>query len=198
MLWIAIAIGYVLGSLPFGYLAGRLRGMNLMKIGSGNIGATNVLRVLGPFWAVIVLFLDAGKGSLSAFLGWQLFSPYPHWGAVAGGGAALLGHTWSMFLGMRGGKGAATGAGVALFLAPEVTLIAVFVFALTIALTRYVSLGSLLGALAAMVSVLILPTPSPYQLLILIGGILVMYRHRTNIRRLIAGTEARIGEKVKP
>lgn len=195
MLFGAILAGYVLGALPFGYLAGRLRGINIMEIGSGNIGATNVLRTLGPVWAVVVLLLDAGKGALSAYLGWHLFSAYPHWGAVAGGGAALMGHTWSLFLGLRGGKGAATGAGVALFLVPEVTVIALVIFILTIALTRYVSLGSLMGAVSAMIGVLIMPTASAYQILILIGGTLIIYRHRSNIRRLLAGTESRLGER---
>ena len=196
MFGVAIAIGYVLGSLPFGYLAGRVRGINIMKIGSGNIGATNVLRVLGPFWAVLVLLMDAGKGALAAYTGAQLVAAQPHWGAVIGGGAALLGHTWSVFLGFRGGKGAATGAGVALFIVPEVTLIAILIFVITIAVSRYVSLGSLLGAFSAMISVLILPTPTPFRVLILVGGLLIVFRHRTNIQRLLSGTEARLGEKV--
>lgn len=196
VIWVLVA-GYVLGSVPFGYLAGRAKGVDLMKVGSGNIGATNVLRSLGVAWAIPVLVLDAGKGAAATVGGRLLLPELPHWGAVLGAAAALAGHTWSLFLGLRGGKGAATGAGAALVVVPRSMLVALAVFVLLVALTRYVSLGSMAGAAAALVTVLVTPNPLPARLLVVVGAALIIFRHRRNIQRLLAGTEARLGERVR-
>jgi len=194
----ALLIGYLVGAIPFGYLAGRARGIDLLAVGSGNIGATNVFRTLGAAWAIPVLLLDVGKGVLAAYAGDLLVPAMPQWGAVAGAGAALAGHAWSVFLGFRGGKSAATGAGAVLYLMPQVVAVTLVCFAATVAATRYVSLGSMVGAVAAIVVSFILPNPLPFRLLAVAGGLLVIVRHRGNIARLRAGTENRLGRRPPP
>lgn len=191
----AVIIGYLVGAIPFGYLAGRARGIDLLAVGSGNIGATNVMRVLGVGWAIPVLLLDAGKGVLAAYAGHLLVPAMPQWGAVAGAGAALAGHAWSVFLRFKGGKSAATGAGAVLYLMPQVVAVTLVCFAATVAFTRFVSLGSMVGAAAAIVASLVLPNPLPYRLLAVAGGLLVIVRHRGNIGRLLSGTENRLGRR---
>ncbi len=222
-LLIAAAIGYLLGSLPFGYLVARAKGVNIFEVGSKSSGATNVRRVLGNGPGYLVFFLDAVKGALAA--GWPL-AVARGWSsdmgvgpsittmaignltvfdyqsvaamAVAGLFGALVGHSFSCFTKFRGGKGVATGVGGFAVLFPWGALIAVSAFALVLALTRYVSLGSMVGAVTLPVSAWLLHQPK-----LIIGvsaavAVFVVVRHRANISRLLAGTENKIGRAAQP
>lgn len=203
--WIAAGAGlvaaYLLGAIPFGYLAARwLKGVDIRREGSGGTGATNVLRTLGPGPALAVLALDLLKGLAAVvFAGWvctlssgpQAWIP---WIASLAGLLALVGHSRSVWLGFTGGKSAATGLGVLLALSWPVGAGAFAVFALVVAVSRIVSLGSMLAAVTAGVMILALPHPLPYRLLVVAGGLYVIVRHRANIGRLLAGTEPRVGQ----
>ncbi len=192
----AIIVGsYLLGAVPFGFMAARLKGVDITKQGSGNTGATNVLRILGPVYAVPVLLLDVGKGVLAAYVGLR-FMVMGTLGALLAGAAAISGHNWSVFLGFRGGKGVAASAGVVLVAFPLLLAVAAGVFLLTVVVTRYVSLGSLLGSWAA---VLVSLTPgygTVDRVVVLALVSLITYQHRSNIKRLLSGNESKIGQKV--
>ena len=186
----AIAIGYLLGSLPFGYWAGRLRGVDLRLVGSGNTGATNAMRVLGMKVGVPVMILDIGKGVAAVVIA-RWLSPEDVVPVLAAA-AAVAGHMYPLFLGFRGGKGVATGAGTMLALVPAIGL-AAFVLWLTVSLaTRYVSIGSVVTAIAYPAAALATGQPWPITLYALVAGLWVIWRHRANIARLRAGTEHRI------
>ena len=193
---VAAVFGYLLGSVPFGYLAGKTRGVDIRRHGSGVIGATNTLRVLGPGFAIAVALLDASKGLLSAFVGRWLIGD-PAWGATIGGAAAVAGHSWSIFLGFGGGKSVAASFGVVVFFMPQLALFAVIAFILLIVSTRYVSLGSLGGVIVAAVLGLVRPGLSlAYRFFLVYAAVLIIYRHQANIRRLLAGTESKFGQRV--
>jgi len=210
------AVAYLLGSLPTGYLAGYLlRGIDIRTQGSGSTGATNVLRTLGKGPAIVVLLIDVLKGvaaiilipwfiqpavqSFFAFLPGDLnptqVLPLP-WLVVGAGLAALLGHSRSLWLGFTGGKSVATGLGVLLALAWPVGLAALGVFGLSLAISRIVSLSSILAAIAVPVLMVGTHQPFAYQLFGLAAGIYVIWRHRSNIERLLAGVEPRLGQKL--
>ena len=204
---IAGAIGYLLGALPFGYLVARARGVNIFAEGSKSPGATNVRRVLGSGAGNIVFALDVLKGATATALP-KLYVAWADGRAseeammmdstalcVAGLVGALLGHSFSCFTKFRGGKGVATGAGGFFVLMPFATAIAAVVWVGTFYGTRYVSLASMLAALSLPLSALLLGNPLPLVLLAWIIAIFVVYRHRENCRRLIAGTENRFGKK---
>ena len=192
---------FFLGAIPFGLVAGKLRGVDLRKEGSGNIGATNALRLLGIPMGIAVLILDTLKGLLPV-LAARWFGLSSGW-VVAAGLCAALGHIFSPFIGFKGGKGVATSLGVLLGLSPLVAGIAAAAFFVTVFLTRYVSLGSIIGAATQAGLFLFLPAaqlqgdPLPYRLFGVIVGILVIVRHQANIKRLLNGTENRFGEKKK-
>lgn len=196
---LAVAIAYVLGSLPFGYWVARSRGVDIQKIGSGNTGATNVLRALGPKAAIPVLLLDVGKGFFGAWLGQTLaiaLGGDPSLSAVLGGLAAFAGHNWSVFLHFTGGKGVSAGAGAALFLLPSAVALGLGVMVITVALTRYVSLGSILAAVAVGTYTLLGSFAVDRKIFALLAAVLIVYRHRANISRLLAGTESKFGQRV--
>jgi len=180
------------GAVPVGYLVGRAWGeSDIRRQGSGSIGATNVLRTLGRGPAILTLALDILKGYLAAALG----------GALASGDAAALaavaavaGNCWSPFLGLRGGKGVATGLGALLRLTPLATLAALPVFAVVVATTRWVSLGSLLGAACVPLGALALGARPAVVIAAALIAALVIVRHRDNIGRLLAGNEHRLGQ----
>ena len=212
--WIACAVGltiaYLLGSIPTGYLAGRLlKDIDIRQHGSGSTGATNVLRILGKAAALVVLVIDVLKG-VAAIVSARWFFPWLYsaslatppaldlqdalpWAVCLAGLAALLGHGRSIWLNFTGGKSAATGLGVLLAMSWVVGLGAAAVFVAVLAIFRRVSLGSILAALTAVVLVLSLDHPWPYRLLVLAGSLYVIARHRANISRLLAGTEPRLG-----
>ena len=190
-----VVAGYLLGSMPWGYWLVRLvRHDDIRRHGSGNIGATNVLRTLGRLPAIVTLLGDVAKGyaavALAAYLAWP--DPRPIAAATV---AAVVGNCWSVFLGFRGGKGGATGLGALLRLVPWATLAALPVFVAIVATTRYVSLGTLLGALCVPLGAALLGYPIPYVLAALAGALIVVGRHHANIGRLWAGTESRLGQK---
>jgi len=201
----AVLVAYLLGSIPTGYLAGKFfRGIDIREHGSKSTGATNALRVLGKGPALLVLVVDVGKGAAAVlFASWlvpRLGSGVPevetfrHWTICLAGLAALFGHARPVWLGFVGGKSAATGLGVLLALSWPVGLGAAAVFGLVLAVSRIVSLSSMLAALTAIVLVFALPHPLPYQLLVLAGAAYVIVRHRANIARLRNGTEPRLGQ----
>jgi glycerol-3-phosphate acyltransferase PlsY len=218
--WIAsaagLAIAYLLGATPTGYLAGRLlKGIDLREHGSGSTGATNVLRTLGKWPALVVLVVDLLKGG-GAIVFARWFYPWlgalpsvapaapldgqawtPWWVCLAGL-AVLVGHSRSIWLNFGGGKSAATGLGVLLALSWPVGLGAAAVFGLVLAASRIVSLSSMLAAVSAMVLICGLEHPLPYRLLVVAGGLYVVVRHRANIQRLAAGTEPRLGQASPP
>jgi glycerol-3-phosphate acyltransferase PlsY len=209
---VGLAIAYLLGSTPTGYLAGKLlRGIDIREHGSRSTGATNVLRTLGKWPALVVLIADVLKGVAAiivarSFCPWlfaELSSTPPTgfdlqvwvpWTVCLAGIAVLLGHGRSIWLNFTGGKSAATGLGVLLAMSWPVGLGAAGVFGIVLAITRIVSLGSILAALTAIVLVCAFEHPLPYRLLVIVGGIYVVVRHRANIQRLLAGTEPRLGQ----
>jgi glycerol-3-phosphate acyltransferase PlsY len=187
---VAIAVGYLLGSLPFGYWAGRLRGIDLRVTGSGNTGATNVMRVLGLKVGVPVMALDIGKGAAAVVIARALSSDdiVP----VLAAAAAVSGHMYPLLLGFRGGKGVATGAGTMVALVPWIGVAAFFLWLGVSLATRYVSIGSVVTAIAFPTAAFVTGQPWPVRLFTLGAGAWVIWRHRANICRLRAGTENRI------
>ena len=205
---IVAIVGYLLGSLPFGYLVARAHGVNIFEVGSKNPGATNVRRVLGSGPGNLVFALDALKGAVATFAPWAYYLATRGGGsgstltredygylAIAGLVGAFLGHSFSCFTKFRGGKGVATGAGGFAVLFPFGALIALAVWLLAVFGTRYVSVASMLAALSLPISAYFLHR-SP----VLIGvslaiALFVVFRHRANLSRLAAGTENKIGHK---
>jgi len=184
----AILASYLLGATPTSYLAGKLgRGIDLREHGSKNLGATNVYRILGWKYAIPVALFDIAKGAVPVLV----FS-HPAWLAVAVGTAAVLGHMFSPYVRFKGGKGVATAAGMFLALAPIAVLIAMAVWGFTLWLTGYVSLSSIIAILTVPVSVSLLQPNSPgvfWASIVLVA--LIIFAHRRNISRLLAGTENR-------
>lgn len=189
-----VVASYLLGSIPFGFIAARVRGIDITRQGSGNIGATNVLRMLGPAYAVPVLILDMGKGALAAYLGLR-FLGIGELGALIAGAAAIAGHNWSVFLKFRGGKGVAATAGVVVVAFPMLVAAAAVVFFLTVAITRYVSLGSILAAWTAFFTSLSPGYGFAARISVFVLVVLITVQHRANIKRLLSGTENKLGRK---
>ncbi len=185
---ILVIVSYLVGSIPFGYLLGRLKGVDLRRHGSGNIGTTNAFRVLGKQLGTVVFFCDTSKGFFPALIGAH---HSPAWG-VAAGLAAMAGHNWSVFLGFRGGRGVATGAGVALALLTKVIIISLVIWALVVSITGYVSLGSIIATLSVPVLALIFGVPLIFYIFVLPAVIMIVIKHLPNIRRLLNGTENRM------
>lgn len=204
LLWTLTGLcAYLLGAIPFGLLFARLRGVDIRAVGSRNIGATNVFRCVGKSWGILTLLLDLGKGLCgtvavpwlaAACLGQQ----EPPYLRLLGGGMAVIGHNWPVYLGFKGGKGVATSAGLLLGLAPAACGLALAVWLLALLALRYVSLASILAAAALGMGVWFAPfrprqaaqepllTPALTAL-----AALAIARHRANIARLLAGTESR-------
>jgi glycerol-3-phosphate acyltransferase PlsY len=187
--------GYLIGSIPFGYLVARARGVDIFAQGSGNIGATNVGRVLGKKYGVLVFVLDFAKGALPVLAARFIPSPAPAWLEVLTGLAAFLGHLFPLYLGLRGGKGVATGTGVVVVLVPGPALAALGVWLVAAVAWRYVSVASILAALALVTVQLTANDPrDPRTVFCVLAGALVILRHRSNLKRLLAGNENQIRE----
>ena len=189
-----VLAAYLLGAIPNGLLIARLKGVDLQKVGSGNIGATNVFRCVGKGWGVLAFVLDAVKGFVPAFFFPRLLESAPPWLGLACGVAAVAGHNWPVWLKFKGGKGVSTSAGMLLGIAPAAVGIGFAVFALTVALTRFVSLGSILAAVAVAGSGVWLYGADNRLLAgaLILMGLLVIVKHRANVGRLLKGTEPRI------
>lgn len=192
---LAFVVGYGLGSIPFGLLLTRWAGAgDIRRIGSGNIGATNVLRTGKKGLAVATLLLDLAKGAVPTALGYAWFGPDV---AVLAGAGAILGHCFPVWLGFKGGKGVATAAGVVLGTTPAVFGLILIGFVLVVALTRWVSLGSIVAAALAPPLAWLLGHVQAAELYLLVAA-LVILKHRANIRRLLRGEENRVNFGSKP
>lgn len=215
---VILLLSYLLGSIPSALIVGRVRGVYLERHGSGNAGATNALRVLGTRVGLFVLLADMLKGLLAVAVisrirldgglpDW-LGTEAGAWAAVMAGMAALLGHVYTIigryFYGRwRGGKGVATAGGMLFGLVPIAAGVALALFAGVVALTRFVSLGSLAAALAIPLTVLVeraagLHVAHPVLLCSLVIPLIILYTHRANVQRLLSGTESRFGQRVPP
>ena len=187
---VLFVLAYLCGSIPFGLIVGKLfYGVDVREHGSGNVGTTNVFRVLGKKAGAVVMVLDILKGWLPAFAAAQLFSP---WAAIFIAAAPVVGHMYSIFLKGKGGKGIATGAGVVLALVPLAFVIIFATWLALILLTRYVSVASLTAAALVPVLTIALHEPLPYEIAGVLVAILVWWAHRGNIQRLLAGEEHRV------
>ncbi|MDO9391510.1 MAG: glycerol-3-phosphate 1-O-acyltransferase PlsY [bacterium] len=199
---------YLTGGIPFGYLAGKiLKGIDIREHGSKNVGATNVLRVIGKGPGIAVYLLDAVKGLLPVLLAqtlWPAATPQQQWFHIAAALAASLGHVFTPYLKFKGGKGVATASGAMLGLAPLPLLAALLVFALVFGTTRYVSLGSICASIVFPIGVavqLILKGEDPFAPMLAVGWfvvLLILVTHKANIVRLMHGKENRISFKKKP
>lgn len=218
MLWFAysvfvLLVAYLLGSVPTGYLAGRLlKGIDIREHGSKSTGATNVLRTLGKAPAVVVLLVDVLKGAAAVLFARWFYAlliaaaapptidviTWTNWLVTLSALMALLGHSRSIWIQFTGGKSAATGLGVLLAMAWQVGLGAAAVFGLVLALSRIVSLSSIAAAIAAACLMGVFRQPFAYLAVTIAGSIYVIWRHQTNIQRLLAGTEPKVGQKHEP
>lgn len=192
----AALLGYFLGSLPLGFLIARGRGgVDLRRVGSGNVGAANVYRSAGRGLGIVVLLVDMAKGAGSALLARAVFPGPDHADALAGL-AAIVGHIYPVWLRFTGGKGVAVALGVFALLAPMATATAVMVFVGATWATRYVSLGSILATVALPAVEWSSGAPMAVSLAATIAAVLILFRHRGNIARLARGTERRLGQRV--
>lgn len=187
---LSVLFAYLLGAIPFGYLLVRWKtGGDIRKSGSGNIGATNVLRTTGIVTGIVTLILDIAKGYFAVWVADQATSGSPFWTSVAAL-AVMAGHAYPIFLRFKGGKAVASFIGAFLKLAPLATIAMLVVFLAVVAKTRYISLGSIIAAATFPFAVwLILQPPLEIELAALVASIFVIYRHRANIRRLQEGSE---------
>jgi glycerol-3-phosphate acyltransferase PlsY len=199
MAFLSLLLGYLLGSIPSGYLAGRwCRGIDLRTIGSGSTGATNVLRSVGKGPALVVFLVDVAKGTAAVLLARAISqdATLANWIEVGAGLAALAGHIWPAWLGFKGGKAVATGFGMFLGLAWPVGLACFGVFLAVFSISRIVSLASVIAAVSLPLLMVSYPGGSPpYVLIALIAMLLVLWRHRSNLQRLIDGSEPKVGQK---
>jgi glycerol-3-phosphate acyltransferase PlsY len=206
-LLLIIVLSYLLGSVPFGIIISRLwKGIDIREHGSKNPGATNVYRVVGPIPAIIVMALDVAKGLVATLwlsrisIGQPLLNPVSL--IIAAGITVILGHTFPVFAGFKGGKGVATGLGVLISLAPFETVLALLLFLIIVGISRYVSLGSLSSATFILLALIFekyyLHKPISLVLLVmvLVLAIFIFYTHRSNIKRLFDGTENKFGKKI--
>ena len=213
MVVLTIGVCYLIGSIPTAYLVGRLNQINIFEIGSGNMGTANATRALGLKWGLMVWAGDILKGVVAVLVARLLMDPFLGWANVLGALFVIVGHNWSIFATLltgrvRGGKGAATWWGAFLMIAPApVIAMVALIFGSIVALTRYISLGVLISVAVGALSfgllvaqgkgLLIGPaeTINVYLVYAVLAGLVVFYRHRENIQRLLAGTERRFGER---
>ena len=191
--WLIWSLAYLLGSIPFGIIVARFQNIDIRQYGSGNIGATNIARTLGKTAGIITLGGDCLKGMASVALADLLLRDSI---AVAVTGfVAFAGHIFSVFLKFKGGKGVATGLGVFIYLMPLPSLCAVGIFTITLVLTGYVSIGSMVATISLPIAGWWFDFPRPYIFTAIIVAILIMQKHRDNIKRLLAGTESQFINK---
>ena len=204
---VTACVAYLLGSIPTGYLVAKGRGIDIRTVGSGNIGATNVFRILGKLAGIFVLVVDALKGFVSCYyVGPFIYrvlvgrldedSPTDEYLKIVGGFLAILGHNYTCWLKFKGGKGIATSAGVTLALLPLAFGISLAVWLMTFAVTRYVSLASIIAAVVLPLAAWWPARRTPVMILVAtLIAVLAIYKHRSNIQRLLSGTENRFDRK---
>jgi len=186
-----VLAAYLLGSIPFALILARRWGSDLRAVGSGNLGATNVMRASGVRAGVLVAILDMGKGAVSVWLAARISdgAPLP----AAAGLAAIIGHIYPIWLRFRGGKGVATACGVFSILTPLAVPPAIAIFAAAVWLTKYISLGSVLASMALPPIAYALGSPAPAVMAAAAASAFIVFRHRSNLVRLFTGTERRVG-----
>lgn len=198
---------YLIGAIPNAYLIGKLKGVDIRHVGSGNVGATNVFRAVGKGWGVLTFVLDALKGFVPAFLFPLLantvfaLTAHAHYLAILCGAMAITGHNWPVYLRFKGGKGVATTTGALLGIAPPAVGIGFAVWVVVFAFSRYVSLASIVGALVVGAGSWFLYGKKEERILpitLTLLAILIIWRHRSNIQRLLTGQEHRFGKQKKP
>ena len=199
-----VIVAYLLGSIPTGYITGRyLKGIDIREYGSGSTGATNILRTIGRTAAIAVLAIDMLKGAISLLIVNLVYYLAPteilpaswhSWLITAAALGAIIGHSKSIWLNFTGGKSVATTLGVLLVMNPLIALGSIVTFGVMLAISRIVSLSSISGAIAINLLAIFLSQPSPYIIFTGLAGIYVIIRHKTNIQRLMAGTEPKIGQ----
>jgi len=190
----AVTLGYLAGSIPFAFLVARRHGVDLRRSGSGNVGATNVLRTSGVSLAMTAMVLDAVKGAVAVLVAQRLTEGPAT--PVAAGLAAIIGHIYPVWLQFRGGKGVATAAGVFGVLLPLALAAATGVFVLAVFVSRYISVGSVAGALTLATVAVIDDPPTAVVAGAIVAALVIVHRHRGNLARLVAGTERRIGQRI--
>lgn len=196
MLNLLLLLGsYLLGSIPFGVIVARSKGVDIMAVGSGNIGATNVYRAVGPGAAGIVFILDVLKGLIPAFAVTAILKG-ADWGMYAGI-AAVAGHVFSPFLKFKGGKGIATTLGVLIGVVPIIAALSLGVFIIIVAITRYVSLGAIIAAIVAASACFIQHEPIQISVAFALLAIVILLKHIPNMKRLASGTERKFSIKPK-
>jgi acyl phosphate:glycerol-3-phosphate acyltransferase len=186
-------VAYLLGSVPFSYLVARRRGVDVRTVGSGNVGATNVMRSVGRGAGLLAFALDFAKGSVASLLG-QAVEPQSPLPALCAA-VAVLGHMYPVWLRFRGGKGVATGAGAFLPLVPAATFAALLTFAVVLAASRYVSVASVAGTLVLAVAAFLLGAPTAVVRAAAGMAVLIAWKHRANLQRVARGTESRLGAR---
>jgi len=189
---ICAIIGYLLGSANSSLIVGRFYGVDVRKHGSGNAGMTNVLRTLGKTAALLVLSGDAAKGVLACLAGLFIAGDT---GLMVGGIASVVGHNWPLYFGFKGGKGALTSITVVMMMDWRIGLVIIGIFAAVVAISRYVSLGSILGGMMFPLLALIFNRETEFVFAALFMAVLVVARHHSNISRLIRGNESKLGQK---
>ena len=190
----AVFVAYLVGSVPFAFLLARRRGIDLRRVGSGNVGATNVLRTSGVGNAVLAMCLDGSKGLLAVVVAQRLTAGEAT--PVAAGIASIIGHIYPVWLRFRGGKGVATAAGVFGVLAPVALAAAGGVFLLAVSVTRYISVGSVAAAITLAVAASASEVPAAVAVGSIVSALIIVHRHRANLARLMAGTERRVGQRL--
>jgi glycerol-3-phosphate acyltransferase PlsY len=188
-----VVLSFVLGSIPFGVVLARVKGVDLKKVGSGNIGATNVLRTMGKGPAILTLMGDIMKGAVPVIAGMYVFHDLVIEGVL--GLAAILGHNFSLFLRLRGGKGVATSIGVLLVYSPKVALVTIVIWLTVIIITRYSSLGALCSFSVLPLTMYFLDSTKEKVIVSCIMSGLLILRHADNIKRLLQGAESKIGKR---
>jgi len=189
---VLLVISFILGSIPFGIIIAKAKGVDLKKVGSGNVGATNVLRSLGKWPAVLTLLGDVLKGTAAVAIG-RYLGVGPVYEGLAGI-SAILGHNFSLFLGFRGGKGVATSLGVLSIFSPQTALVTFIIWLVVVIFTKYSSLGAIVSFGLLPINILLFNGKERLLAAILIT-ILIFIRHRENIQRLMNGTERKIGQR---
>lgn len=199
---ITVITAYLLGSIPTGYLVAKAKGVDIRAVGSGNIGATNVFRILGKPAGLLVLVIDGLKGFVAC--AWAVDFIAQHWGSgtvdveylrIAAGLAVVLGHNYTCWLGFKGGKGIATSGGALAALVPWAFIIILLVFIIVFAISRIVSLGSIAAAASLPIATWLTKGTPTMILVTTLMALLAIYKHKANIQRLMNGTESRIGKK---